>query len=221
MEEESLESLRDQIRLLDLELVALATKRVALAKRVGEIKCRQGISTIDYAQERAVLDRARSAARERGLDPRVAEDLFTRLIRSSVSAQVEYRIRSAALGAGKSAVVIGGAGRMGRWLRSFLTALGYTTGVIDPAAARRELTDYFELTELHVHPDAQGRGVGTALLTELLSRVDAPRVLLSTPEGPTRAWRLYRRFGFTDLLRHYHFTGDSRDFAVLGRTLPL
>lgn len=93
--------------------------------------------------------------------------------------------------------------------------------VIDPAAARRELADYFELTELHVHPDAQGRGIGTALLTELLSRVDAPRALLSTPEGPTRAWRLYRRFGFTDLLRHYHFTGDSRDFAVLGRALPL
>jgi ribosomal protein S18 acetylase RimI-like enzyme len=75
--------------------------------------------------------------------------------------------------------------------------------------------------EVHVHPDSQGRGIGAALLTELLSKVDAPRVLLSTPEGPTRAWRLYRRFGFTDLLRHYHFTGDSRDFAVLGRTLPL
>lgn len=93
--------------------------------------------------------------------------------------------------------------------------------VIDPAAAQRELADYFELTELHVHPDAQGRGIGSALLTDLLSRVDAPRALLSTPEGPTRAWRLYRRFGFTDLLRHYHFAGDSRDFAVLGRTLPL
>ncbi|MGH3694221.1 MAG: GNAT family N-acetyltransferase [Pseudonocardiaceae bacterium] len=93
--------------------------------------------------------------------------------------------------------------------------------VIDPMAAQRELADYFELTELHVHPDAQGRGIGTALLTELLSRVEAPRALLSTPEGPTRAWRLYRRFGFTDLLRHYHFTGDSRDFAVLGRSLPL
>jgi ribosomal protein S18 acetylase RimI-like enzyme len=93
--------------------------------------------------------------------------------------------------------------------------------LIDPAAAQRELADYFELTELHVHPDAQGRGIGQALLTELLSRVDAPRVLLSTPEGPTRAWRLYRRTGFTDLLRHYRFTGDSRPFAVLGRTLPL
>ncbi len=92
---------------------------------------------------------------------------------------------------------------------------------VDPVAATRELTDYFELTELHVHPDVQGRGIGEALLSELLSRVDAPRVLLSTPEGPTRAWRLYRRLGFTDLLRHYRFTGDSRAFAVLGRALPL
>lgn len=93
--------------------------------------------------------------------------------------------------------------------------------LIDPGAAQRNLADYFELTELHVHPNAQGKGIGRALLTELLSRVDAPRALLSTPEGPTRAWRLYRRFGFTDLLRNYHFTGDSRAFAVLGRTLPL
>ncbi len=92
--------------------------------------------------------------------------------------------------------------------------------LVDPAAADRELADYFELTELHVHPQAQGRGIGNALLSELLSRVQAPRALLSTPEGPTRAWRLYRRLGFTDLLRHYHFTGDSREFAVLGRTLP-
>jgi ribosomal protein S18 acetylase RimI-like enzyme len=93
--------------------------------------------------------------------------------------------------------------------------------VIDPAAARHYLADYFELTELHVHPNAQGRGIGHGLLTALLSRVDAPRALLSTPEGPTRAWRLYRRTGFTDLLRNYHFTGDSRAFAVLVRTLPL
>jgi chorismate mutase/prephenate dehydrogenase len=135
MGQESLEGLREQIRLLDLELVALAAQRVVLAKRVGETKRREGISTVDYAQERAVLDRARSAAVERGLDPRVADDLFTRLIRASVSAQAEDRIRAAALGAGKSAVVVGGAGRMGRWLQHFLTALGYTTGVIDPAAA--------------------------------------------------------------------------------------
>ena len=104
-----------------------------LGKRVGEIKRRQGISTVDYAQERAVLERARLAACERGIDPRLAEEIFTALIRASVSLQAVDSMRSAAPGAGKSAVVIGGAGRMGRWLRQFLTALGYSTAVIDPA----------------------------------------------------------------------------------------
>jgi ribosomal protein S18 acetylase RimI-like enzyme len=48
--------------------------------------------------------------------------------------------------------------------------------------------------------------------------------LLSTPEADeqrSRAWRLYRRFGFVDVLRDFHFPGDDRAFAVLGRTLPL
>ena len=37
----------------------------------------------------------------------------------------------------------------------------------------------------------------------------------------SRAWRLYRRFGFVDVLRHFLFPGDDRPFAVLGRQLPL
>ena len=46
-------------------------------------------------------------------------------------------------------------------------------------------------------------------------------MLLSTPEGENRAWRLYRRLGFGDVLRNYRFTGDPRPFGVLGRELPL
>jgi ribosomal protein S18 acetylase RimI-like enzyme len=87
--------------------------------------------------------------------------------------------------------------------------------------ANQWLDDYFELTEVHVHPAAQGRGVGGGLLRRLLSEVVAGKVLLSTPEGPSRAWRLYYRMGFTDVLRNYRFTGDPRPFGVLGRTLPL
>jgi GNAT superfamily N-acetyltransferase len=85
--------------------------------------------------------------------------------------------------------------------------------------------DYFELTELHVRPDAQGTGLGEGLLRALLAGTDRPHVLLSTPEHgprpPSRAWRLYRRLGFRDVLREHLFTGDARPFAVLGRTLPL
>jgi len=95
------------------------------------------------------------------------------------------------------------------------------TSVAGATAADAWLRDYFELTELHVRPDAQGRGIGENLLRRLLAGVPAQRVLLSTPEGPTRAWRLYRRVGFQDVLRNYRFAGDPRPFAVLGRSLPL
>jgi ribosomal protein S18 acetylase RimI-like enzyme len=90
-----------------------------------------------------------------------------------------------------------------------------------PAVAQAWLDDYFELTEVHVRPDSQGRGIGEELLRRLLSGVRAANVLLSTPEGPSRAWTLYGRMGFVDVLRHYRFTGDPRPFGVLGRALPL
>jgi len=87
------------------------------------------------------------------------------------------------------------------------------------------LTDnYFELTELHVHPSAQGRRIGEHLLQRLVADRSEPQVLLSTPEVDeenNRAWRLYRRLGFADVLRGFTFAGDPRPFAVLGRALPM
>jgi ribosomal protein S18 acetylase RimI-like enzyme len=86
------------------------------------------------------------------------------------------------------------------------------------------MTSYFELTELHIAPRAQGRGLGEALARRLLADRGEAHVLLSTPETngeANRAWRLYRRLGFTDIIRGYHFAGDPRAFAILGRALPL
>ncbi|GEL25496.1 acetyltransferase [Pseudonocardia sulfidoxydans NBRC 16205] len=98
-------------------------------------------------------------------------------------------------------------------------------GLDDDPAASLWLSDYLELTELHVRPDTQGARLGEGLLRALLTDTGHSRVLLSTPEygerPPGRAWRLYRRTGFVDVLRHHRFTGDARPFAVLGRTLPL
>ena len=133
-----LEDLRERMRRLDLDLIANAAERIELARRIGEAKRRESLPTVDYAQERAVLERARQAALERGLEPSVAEELLARLIRASVSAQDEDRLRVGALGAGKRAVLVGGAGRMGRWMGHFLSAQGYTTGALDPAASSEE-----------------------------------------------------------------------------------
>ena len=94
----------------------------------------------------------------------------------------------------------------------------------DPATALAD--DYFELTELHVRPDAQGRGLGEGLLRALLAGTDRAhgcccRPRSTAPRPPGRAWQLYRRLGFRDVLRDHRFTGDARPFAVLGRELPL
>jgi ribosomal protein S18 acetylase RimI-like enzyme len=90
-----------------------------------------------------------------------------------------------------------------------------------PPLAEQWLRGAFELSELHVRPAYQGHGAGRALLQTLVEGLSQPAVLLSTPEGDTRAWRLYRSLGFVDLLRHHLFPGDARPFAVLGVRVPL
>lgn len=95
---------------------------------------------------------------------------------------------------------------------------------VEPTRIAEITSNYFELTELHIQPRAQGRGLGEALARRLLGDRHEPNVLLSTPEingESNRAWRLYRRLGFTDVIRGYHFAGDPRPFAILGRSLPL
>jgi ribosomal protein S18 acetylase RimI-like enzyme len=89
---------------------------------------------------------------------------------------------------------------------------------------QRWLSSCFELVELHVKPSAQGQGLGEAQLRALMAEVPDRVTLLSTPEADeqaSRAWRLYRRLGFADVVRRLMFPGDPRPFAVLGHTLPL
>lgn len=120
-------------------------------------------------------------------------------------------------------VAYGYPGAPGQWWQQQVV-LGLQRSGFPPHAIDRLMTSYFELTELHTHPRAQGRGVGEALLRRLLARRGEEHVLLSTPETngeANRAWRLYRRLGFTDVIRGYYFAGDPRAFAILGRALPL
>ncbi len=120
-------------------------------------------------------------------------------------------------------VAYGYPGAPGQWWQQQVV-LGLQRGGLPPQEIAGLMNSYFELTELHIHPRAQGRGLGEALARRLLAGRDEENVLLSTPETngePNRAWRLYRRLGFTDVIRRYHFAGDPREFAILGRKLPL
>jgi len=138
MTNDVLNALRARMADLDRALVGLAAERIALARQVGEEKRRADRPIVDYAQERAVLDRARAAAEATQLDPKVAEAVLITLIRAAVSAQDQDSWRRASVGLGRTAVVVGGHGRMGRWFTGFLADQGYQAGALDLDASGDE-----------------------------------------------------------------------------------
>lgn len=95
-------------------------------------------------------------------------------------------------------------------------------GVADLAVGgRRWLEDSFEVAELHVLPERQGMGIGRELLLRLTADRPERTAVLSTADTESRARRLYRRVGFTDLLTGFRFAGGEPPYAVMGATLPL
>ncbi|MDX6743155.1 GNAT family N-acetyltransferase [Actinocorallia sp. A-T 12471] len=85
------------------------------------------------------------------------------------------------------------------------------------------LSDAYEVAELHVRPEYQGRGLGRTLLTTLCAGRRERTVVLSTldrrPETPAK--HLYRSVGFHDLLSEFEFPGGGPPYAVMGARLPL
>lgn len=124
---------RRRIDELDAELVRVAAARLAAAAEAGRAKAALGESLVDFVREREVLDAVRRRAGDAGLEPAVAEDLVTRLILASTSRQESERLTAARVGEGRQAVVVGGAGRMGRWLVRFLRGSGFGVRVLDLA----------------------------------------------------------------------------------------
>lgn len=83
------------------------------------------------------------------------------------------------------------------------------------------LDDSFVITELHVLPPFQGRGIGRRLITEITDTATEPRSILSAIDGDSPARHLYRSLGYRDLARPVHFPSAARPYAVMGAPLPL
>jgi ribosomal protein S18 acetylase RimI-like enzyme len=86
------------------------------------------------------------------------------------------------------------------------------------AAQRAEWidTDHFEIVELHVKPSQQRRGIGSALLAQLLTRQPHDRALLSTQTGSRKARGFYAKNGWSELASVDFGTGYP-PYIVLGK----
>ncbi|MBK8285236.1 MAG: bifunctional chorismate mutase/prephenate dehydrogenase [Ahniella sp.] len=143
-----LKALRDRLDVLDGTLLDTVLERQQIIAAIGEAKRGMGKPLRDFAREKDVLDRAGRNAEARGLDAALAHELMKLLIQHSLTHQEHAHIRAQASGAGRRALVVGGAGQMGRWFAGFLDSQGWTVELCDPNAseddafpARRSLSD--------------------------------------------------------------------------------
>lgn len=133
MNESEVERLRSELDQIDRELVSLAARRQAVVSGIGKAKRSTGQGTRDFRREKAVMEHARSIAAQQGLEPGTAESLMHVLIQASLTHQEQDRLAASSRGGGKTALVIGGGGRMGRWFADFLAGQGYGIMIADPS----------------------------------------------------------------------------------------
>src|SRR5215471_11579695 len=129
----TLDDLRARLNDIDRQLLELVAQRQSVVGEIGRVKLDTGAGTRDYKREREVLLRARDNAKSVGVSPALAEELLQLLIRGSLTTQEQARVVAQGRGSGRSALLIGGAGKMGRWFANFLTSQGFRVVVADPS----------------------------------------------------------------------------------------
>jgi chorismate mutase/prephenate dehydrogenase len=129
----TLDELRASLNDIDRNLLELVAQRQAVVADIGRVKRDAGTGTRDFKRERDVLLRARENAAAAGISPSLGEALLQLLIRESLTSQEQASVAALGRGGGRSALVIGGAGKMGRWFVSFLASQGFRVAIADPS----------------------------------------------------------------------------------------
>jgi len=131
----TLDDLRQRVTDIDRQLISLVAERKRVSGEVARVKRATGYPTRDYEREREVILGVRTIATELGVSPALAEDLIRLLIRSSLTTQEQASVVARGKGSGRRVLVIGGAGKMGRWFVEFLGSQGFSVEIADPGAA--------------------------------------------------------------------------------------
>ncbi len=149
--ERQLQTLRQRIRILDSEMLKLAKERLDCAHGIAAAKLALDLPIKDYQVEKEVIDRNRTQATQLGLYEDLASELTTIMIRYAVQAQDEYHARQrGSVTTQKQIGIVGGLGKMGRWLGDFFGSFGHAITIYDQASSASDAHDTAarSLTEL-------------------------------------------------------------------------
>lgn len=126
--------LRAELARVDGEILDAWARREEITGAIGRLKESAKAPIHDPAQEERVVERARSGARARNLPEGLAVDILRLIMQSALARQEGVRLRARRQGEGRRALIVGGAGLMGRWFARFLGEQGFRVAVADPAA---------------------------------------------------------------------------------------
>lgn len=170
----TLDELRQRLNQIDDQLIELIAERQRKSREIAAVKRATGHATRDYARERDVIMGARALAEQRGVSASDAEALMRMLIRSSLTTQEQASVVAHGAGTGQRALVIGGAGKMGRWFVEFLASQGFSVESSDPAGASAPAVDVGDYRKLELTHDyivvAAPLGQSDAVLRDLALR---------------------------------------------------
>lgn len=126
--------LRAELARVDGDILDAWARREEITGAIGRLKESAKAPIHDPAQEERVVERARSGARARDLPEGLAVDILRLIMQSALARQEGVRLRARRQGEGRRALIVGGAGLMGRWFARFLGEQGFRVAVADPAA---------------------------------------------------------------------------------------
>ncbi len=177
MSEREIARLRVQIAAVDKEIVALVAKRLYLAEQVGLEKRLSGLPLRASDVEEQVQVRLLRECGIRGISEAFAVALAQALIEESVHRQESVTLPPKL---GQRILVVGGAGRMGRWLATYFRSRGNAVVVCDPAGPLEGFAYDSELGSAVAQADVVAVSVPMSAATHVLGAIGSlhPRALV-------------------------------------------
>lgn len=117
----SIENLRNQIDHIDERIIRLIAERLRTADLIGREKQKTRSKIEDKDREARVLNNIRKLAEQEKLLPEDVEKIYRQIIEASKNLQIRNSTDNLK---GKNFAIIGGTGKMGSWIASYLKAEG-------------------------------------------------------------------------------------------------
>ena len=125
-----LKELRTEIEETDTKILELIRKRTEIAEAIGRYKIANEIPIRNVPVEENIVRRYKEFAESCNIDPNMIETVCRALIQESVERQTSLPRPELQP---KNISIIGGAGKMGKWLSDLMTKIGHKVNIIDPS----------------------------------------------------------------------------------------